>query len=1151
MSSYEYAYAPGPSGGTTRIPNGARSTRRGPSSRDETQYSEYDRMSRAESDRYSRGTTRTTNATPTSRRYHSDDEYGPSAGTRRGGTRRALGTSRHHQYDAVRSYDDNDAYAPSHTHRTSRRDRDRDDRPYISAEQEYRAAVLASTASGSPAEYYPSPAAPVAPTTRQPAPHAIQRPRTGPPAPTPTRPSRRHSMAAMNMPVVGHRASAASMGPVTAADAPPRRASNTGTAGGRRMMRDAEFLPPPQQQQREREYATTRGAGPREYATAREGVPREYATTRDQYPTRRESGAYAGREYATTRDIGYARDSPAAGAYATTREATAVPMPAQEAYAPAVEAEMFPTRRESVAAMLPSPPSEYVAVDVQPAADEDPRPVSVAATGTTLNEPFDKYVVEMDVPAPLVEGARDEFVREHDTQFLRYTAVTCDADEFVAQEYQLRQTHASTKVDLLICITMYNEPPEHFVKTIQGVQRNLRQLLKMPEWSPDDWRRVLVVVVSDGRAKIHPDTLTLIGLMGGYQDGVMKKAYQGLPTQAHLFEVTTMAQFHGDPESGTKPVYPGARNNEAVVPLQLLFCLKEQNKQKISSHRWFFNAFAQSLKPEVCLLIDVGTKPLDKSIYYLWRVFNDDAQVGGACGEIAVEGTFLSMLKPITAAQNFEYKMSNVLDKPLESAVGYISVLPGAFSAYRWAALEGVPLREYFKGETLHRSGDVVTSNMYLAEDRVLCFELVAKKGCNWVLRYEKNSVAVTDAPDTYPEFIQQRRRWLNGSTFAFLAAFGNLSRIVTESGHSVVRKTALVLEFFYMIVQFLFSFVALAHFYLALHFLVNGFLALMDRPEAVTLTLVPTLTRSPMAYHVVGAVLRVLRPLYVFALCVTFLASLGNVPSKARGIFLMVIALFAIEAAVMLTLMVISTWVQFQINPDVSAALAQFNWASLAAPNDAAALVVVTLLALGATYGVFFLSSCMYWEFYHPIANILQYTILLPSYINVLQIYAYCNISDLSWGTKQDTAVAPAAAAGGGGAAAPVDDDDLARVPMLPASDYLAAATARFHDSIAPVMAHQDTDSEDKKKAAAAAPPKQDKDANFREFRTVWLVTWVFVNGCVAGALLSPATMGIKDAAEFQQKYLLGLSLSVLALTLLRFAGSLVFWLGHMVGRC
>ncbi|EEB86720.1 hypothetical protein MPER_16222 [Moniliophthora perniciosa FA553] len=138
--------------------------------------------------------------------------------------------------------------------------------------------------------------------------------------------------------------------------------------------------------------------------------------------------------------------------------------------------------------------------------------------------------------------------------------------------------------------------------------------------------------------------------------------------------------------------------------------------------------------------------------------------------------------------------MSNILDKPLESVFGYISVLPGAFSAYRYIALQNDPLGEgplqkYFLGEKMHGAGaDIFTANMYLAEDRILCWELVSKRGGSWILHYVKSAYAVTDVPDQVPELISQRRRWLNGSFFAAVHSTVHFYYIY-RSAHSFMRK--------------------------------------------------------------------------------------------------------------------------------------------------------------------------------------------------------------------------------------------------------------------------------------------------------------------------------------------------------------------------
>jgi chitin synthase len=87
----------------------------------------------------------------------------------------------------------------------------------------------------------------------------------------------------------------------------------------------------------------------------------------------------------------------------------------------------------------------------------------------------------------------------------------------------------------------------------------------------------------------------------------------------------------------------------------------------------------------------------------------------------------------------------------LESVIGYITVLPGAFSAYKWEALDGPPLwEEYFKSLSEPHKLDCFTSNVYLAEDRVLCLHLIASPKQKYNLRYVKKSQAVTDVPEKF-----------------------------------------------------------------------------------------------------------------------------------------------------------------------------------------------------------------------------------------------------------------------------------------------------------------------------------------------------------------------------------------------------------------
>lgn len=62
---------------------------------------------------------------------------------------------------------------------------------------------------------------------------------------------------------------------------------------------------------------------------------------------------------------------------------------------------------------------------------------------------------------------------------------------------------------------------------------------------------------------------------------------------------------------------------------------------------------------------------------------------------------------------------------------------------------------------------------------------------------------------DSVPEFISQRRRWLNGAFFAAVYSLIHF-RQVWKTDHTVARKILLHIEFIYQFVSLVFTFFSL-----------------------------------------------------------------------------------------------------------------------------------------------------------------------------------------------------------------------------------------------------------------------------------------------------------------------------------------------------
>jgi poly-beta-1,6-N-acetyl-D-glucosamine synthase len=151
---------------------------------------------------------------------------------------------------------------------------------------------------------------------------------------------------------------------------------------------------------------------------------------------------------------------------------------------------------------------------------------------------------------------------------------------------------------------------------------------------------------------------------------------------------------------------------------------------------------------DIIIIADIDTTFDRDALRKLTSYFSDPA-VGAVSGNLGVRNASASLM---TRFQAIEYSIGLSLGRCIADALGTLSVISGAFGAFRRLALESVGRQDVEVGE-----------------DADLTMKL---RRAGWRLRFAPEAHALTDVPETVSTFIAQRLRWDRGLVTIWLRKF-------------------------------------------------------------------------------------------------------------------------------------------------------------------------------------------------------------------------------------------------------------------------------------------------------------------------------------------------------------------------------------------
>jgi len=282
-----------------------------------------------------------------------------------------------------------------------------------------------------------------------------------------------------------------------------------------------------------------------------------------------------------------------------------------------------------------------------------------------------------------------------------------------------------------------------------------------------------------------------------------------------------------------------------------------------------------------------------------------------------------------------------------------------------------------------------------------------------------------------------------------------------------------------------------------------------------------------------------VLKWIYLGFLAIQFVLALGNRPKGERTAYVITLWVYA---GLAIYLLVCSLTLTVKAFANIPGEL----------KHKTATQIVLTffeppvgalIAAMVSTFGIYLFASFLYRDPWHMFSSFLQYLCLAPSFTNVLNVYAFCNLHDVSWGTKgsdkADSLPSVLSSKGKNEEVAVVQDTERVQEDL----------DAVFKETVTRAVT---------KVEVKETPEKPSMDDQNKTFRTRLVVCWMLSNAGLAVAIeningLSTGneTTDENDLQKKQSIYFAIILYSTFGLAAVRFTGCLWYFFKRNIFRC